>query len=56
MAKMGMSKHRKSGHVHNCHHFTGKKKKKGTTRKQKLTRRQKLMKHRTHKDKYANVA
>ncbi len=52
MKGMGMSKHRKSGHVHSNDHFTGIRKKNGTKRKQSLTRKQKLMKRRTHINKY----
>ena len=49
---MGMSKHRKSGHVHNSSHFTGLSKQNGSSRKQLLTRKQKLAKCRTHVNKY----
>jgi hypothetical protein len=48
----GLQKHRKSGVVHNCEHFTGKKggkqiKRKGSTKKQRRK------KHGTHQNKYA---
>lgn len=58
-SKMGMAKHRKSGHVCNANHFTGKKKKSQTRRKKKLdgkpslTRKQRKIKRRSRVNKYA---
>jgi hypothetical protein len=49
--ELGISKHRKSGHVVNNKHFTGKKGSKNK-KKQKLTAKQKRMKRNTHINKY----
>ncbi|KKN47306.1 hypothetical protein LCGC14_0664110 [marine sediment metagenome] len=55
-ANRGMSKHRTKGHSVNNNHFTGIKKKKGTSRKQALTALQKRLKRGTHVNKYVRVA
>ena len=52
---LGMSKHRKMGHVPNNNHFTGKKRS-FQNRKQKLTMRQKKQNKGTHKNKYARFS
>jgi hypothetical protein len=53
---LGMSKHRKMGHVPNGNHFRGPSKKTGSKRKQKLTMRQKRAKRHTHVNKYARFS
>lgn len=50
MTPLGMSKHRKSGHVHNSTHFTGKKR---GSKKQK--RKKKVKIRHPHVNKYQNV-
>ncbi len=51
--RIGMTRHRTSGHTVSSEHFTGLTGSKGTPRKQKLSVKQKRMKHGSHVNKYA---
>jgi len=52
MKSLGMSKHRKSGKVHNNNHFKGKSGS-GTNRKRKTSRKSRKLKRGIHKNKYS---